>query len=257
MLDRRTFVRAVAAGSLARFLIAQVPADNAPGTIADLVAANRILASQGVFDAYGHVSLRNPENAQRYFMSRSLAPELVTASDILEFDLDNNIAGPKKAAVFLERFIHGEVYKTRPDVNSVIHCHTPSLIPFGATGVELRPIFGLAGFIAERIPVFEIRNGFGMTNLLISDGARGKALARTLGKKPAALMRGHGAVVVGPTIPIAVGRAVYLELNAREQAAAMAMGGKVTYLTPEEGRQSVADDYRRAWELWRSKALGQ
>jgi ribulose-5-phosphate 4-epimerase/fuculose-1-phosphate aldolase len=257
MLDRRKFVRcAVAAVPLARVMFAQAPIEGS-GTIDDLVAANRILASQGVFDAYGHVSMRNPANAQRYFMARSLAAELVTADDILEFDLDSNIAGAKKAAAFLERFIHGEIYKARPDVNSVIHCHTPSLIPFGATAVELRPVFSLAGFIAEGVPVFEIRNGFGMTDLLISDSARGRALVQTLGKKPVALMRGHGAVVVGPTVPIAVGRAVYLEINAREQMQAIALGGKVTYLDPEEGKQSVVEGYRRAWELWRGKALGK
>lgn len=226
-------------------------------TIADLVAANHILASQGVFDAYGHVSMRNPANAQRYFLTRSLAAELVQAEDILEFDLDNNIVGPKKAATFLEKSIHGAVYQARPDVNAVIHCHTASLIPYGATGVPLKPIFGLAGFIAEGVPVFEIRKKFGMTDLLVSDAAKGKALAETLGMHPAALLRGHGAVVVGPTLPIAVGRAVYLEINARVQAQAMQQSAKVTYLEPEEGKQSVVEAYRRAWELWKRKAEGK
>jgi HCOMODA/2-hydroxy-3-carboxy-muconic semialdehyde decarboxylase len=249
-------VGAAAGLPLARILDAQA-APEAPGTTEDLVAANRILAAQGVFDAYGHVSMRNPQDMERYFMARSLASELVKAEDILEFDLDSNITGPKKAAVFLERFIHGEIYKARADVHSVIHCHTPSLIPFGATGVPLYPIFGLAGFIAEGIPVFEIRKSFGMTDLLISDAARGKALATALGNKPAALLRGHGAVIVGPTVPIAVGRAVYLEINAREQAQAMAMSKNVMYLEPEEGKQSVVEAYRRAWELWRKKALAK
>ncbi len=225
----------------------------ASNQIEDLVAADRILAAHEIVDAYGHVSVRSERNPQRYFMSRALAPELVTAEDILEYDLAGNVVGSSAAGLFLERFIHGEVYKARPDVNAVVHCHTPSLIPYGATDVPLRPIFGLAGFIAEGIPVFEIRKTAGMTDLLIRDPARGRALAQTLGDKPAALMRGHGAVVVGASIPLVVGRCVYLDLNARVQAQAMSLSKHVTYLTPEEGKLSVADDYRRAWELWRRK----
>lgn len=224
--------------------------------IPDLVAADRILAAHEIVDAYGHVSTRSDQNPQHFFMSRSLAPELVTAEDILEYDLDCNVIGGSKAPVFLERFIHGEVYKARPDVKAVVHCHTPSLIPFGATDVPLRPMFGLAGFIAEGIPVFEIRKTAGMTDLLVSNPARGKALAATLGNKPAALLRGHGAVVTAVSIPLVVGRCVYLDMNAKVQYQAMAMSKNVTYLTPEEGKQSVADDYRRAWQLWRRKAMG-
>jgi HCOMODA/2-hydroxy-3-carboxy-muconic semialdehyde decarboxylase len=188
-------------------------------------------------------------------MTRSLAAELVTAKDILEYDLDSNAIGGKSPALFLERFIHGEIYKVRPDVNAVIHCHTPSLIPFGASDVPLRAMFGLAGFLAAGVPVFDIRKSFGSTDLLVRDSARGQALARTLGNKPVALMRGHGAVIVGATLPLAVGRCVYLDTDARVQQQAIALGGKITYLTPEEGRQSVADDYRRAWELWRRQAM--
>jgi ribulose-5-phosphate 4-epimerase/fuculose-1-phosphate aldolase len=227
----------------------------APSQIDDLVAADRILALHEIFDAYGHVSVRSEKNPRHYFMSRSLAPDLVTARDILEYDLDSNVIGATGAALFLERFIHGEVYKARPDVKAVVHCHTPSLIPYGATDVPLRPMFGLAGFIAEGIPVFEIRKTAGMTDLLIRDAARGRALAQTLGSKPAALMRGHGAVVTGASLPVAVGRCVYLDINARVQAQAMALSRNVTYLTPEEGKVSVADDYRRAWELWRRQAM--
>lgn len=254
-MNRRDLLRfaAVAAVRLPK-IEAQTAASN---QIEDLVAADRILASHEIFDAYGHVSVRSERNPQHYLMSRSLAPDLVTANDILEYDLDNNVVGSSKAALFLERFIHGEVYKARPDVKAVVHCHTPSLIPFGASDVPLRPMFGLAGFIAEGIPVFEIRKTAGMTDLLIRDAARGRALAQTLGNKPAALMRGHGAVVVGASIPLVVGRCIYLDMNARVQAQAMALSKNVTYLTPEEGKQSVADDYRRAWELWRRKAFGK
>jgi HCOMODA/2-hydroxy-3-carboxy-muconic semialdehyde decarboxylase len=228
--------------------------------IADLVVANTVLASHQIFDAYGHVSVRSDRNPQRYLMARSLAPELVTAADILEYDLDSNAIGGKgpdgkPPALFLERFIHGEIYKARADVKAVVHCHTPSLIPFGVTDVPLRPMFGLAGFLAEGVPVFEIRKTAGMTDLLIRDSARGHALAQTLGPRPVALMRGHGAVIVGASLPLTVGRCIYLDTNARVQQQAIALGGKITYLTPEEGKQSVADDYRRAWELWRRGAI--
>ena len=253
---RNLSIAIAGAAPVASRLAGQTPTDPSR-TIDDLVAANRILASQGVFDAYGHVSMRSAENPQRYFMTRSLASELVSAGDILEFDLDSNVVGNKKAPAFLERFIHGEIYRARPEVNSVIHCHTPALIPFGVTGIPLRPVFGLAGFIAEGIPVFEIRKGFGMTDLLVSDAPRARALVQTLSDKPAALLRGHGAVIVGPSLPIAVGRAVYLQENARQQAQAMAMSSKVVYLEPQEGRQSIVEAYRRAWELWRAKALGR
>ena len=234
-----------------------IPAQTTPSNqTEDLVAADRILAEHEIFDAYGHVSARSEQNPQRYFMARSLAPALVTANDILEYDLDSNVVGASTQALFLERFIHGEVYKARPDIKAVVHCHTPSLIPFGVTDTPLRPMFGLAGFIAEGVPVFEIRKTAGMTDLLIRDAARGKALAQTLGNKPAALMRGHGAVVVGTSLPVVVGRCVYLDMNARVQTQAMALSKNVTYLTPEEGKQSVADYYRRAWELWRRQAIG-
>src|SRR5579862_7821064 len=251
-MNRRDLFRCVSLVAAAAKVRAQVAATN---QIEDLVAADRILAAHDIFDAYGHVSVRSESNPQRYFMSRSLAPALVTAGDILEFDLDSNVIGASGAGLFLERFIHGEVYKARPDVKAVVHCHTPSLIPFGATDVPLRPMFGLAGFIAEGIPVFEIRKTAGMTDLLIRDAARGRALAQTLGPKPAALMRGHGAVVTGASLPIVVGRCIYLDMNARVQAQAMALSKNVTYLTPEEGKISVADDYRRAWELWRRQAM--
>lgn len=221
--------------------------------IGDLVAANKILAGHEILDAYGHVSVRSDRDPKHYFMSRSLAPALVTAADILEYDLDSNPVGGKTPApaLFLERFIHGEIYKARPDVKAVVHCHTPSVIPFGVTEVPLRAMFGLSGFLAQGVPVFEIRKNFGMTDLLIRDPARGRALAQTLGNKPVALMRGHGAVVVGSSLPLTVGRCVYLDVNARVQQQAIALGGKITYVTPEEGKQTVADDYKRAWELWR------
>jgi ribulose-5-phosphate 4-epimerase/fuculose-1-phosphate aldolase len=245
---RRDFVRALGLAAIAgssRRLYAQ------KDQIDDLVAANKILASHEVLDAYGHVSVRSDRDPAHYFMSRALAPALVTAADILEYDLDSNPITANSQALFLERFIHGEIYKARPDVKAVVHCHTPSLIPFGVTDVPLQPMFGLAGFIAQGVPVFEMRNFFGTTDLLIRDQAKGRVLAQTLKNKPVALMRGHGAVVVGTSLPLTVGRCVYLDMNARVQQQAIALGGKITYVSPGEGKQTVADDYKRAWELWR------
>jgi ribulose-5-phosphate 4-epimerase/fuculose-1-phosphate aldolase len=223
--------------------------------IDDLVAANRVLAQEQILDGFGHVSARHPRMADRFLLARSVAPELVTATDIMEYDLDANPSNARGRTSYRERFIHSEIYRARADVNAVVHCHTPSLIPFSVSGIALRPIYHQSAFVAEGVPVFEIRESAGMTNMLIGDARLGLALARTLGRKPAALMRGHGAVVVGDTIPTAVGRSFYLDLNARLQAQAMALGGTVTYLDAEEARLYMADgnNYDRAWELWKRK----
>ena len=222
--------------------------------IDDLVAANRILAREQVLDAFGHVSVRLSGRVDRFLLARSLAPELVTAADILEYDLDGNPIDARGRASYRERFIHGEIYRARSDVRAIVHCHTLSLIPFGVSGVPLRPIYHQSAFIAQGVPVFEIRTAAGMTDMLITDGRLGRALAQTLGNKPAALMRGHGAVVVGDSIPNVVGRSVYLDINARLQAQAIALGGTITYLEPEEARLYLApNNYDRAWELWKKQ----
>ncbi len=224
--------------------------------IEDLVAANRILAEQGVLDGYGHVSVRHDRDPNRYLMSRSLAPELVTAADIMEFDLDSHPVDARGRALYTERFIHGEIYKVRPDVKAVVHNHSPSVLPFGVTTAPLRPLYHMSAFIGEGVPVFEIRNAGGMTDMLVRNPALGRALAQTLGAKPATLMRGHGAAVGGPSIPLVVGRSIYLELNAKLQVQAMTLGANTTYLDPEEVRRVGArQDDARAWELWRRKAL--
>jgi HCOMODA/2-hydroxy-3-carboxy-muconic semialdehyde decarboxylase len=232
-----------------------------PGLVEDLVAANRILVDQGVLDGYGHVSARHDRDPSRYLMSRSLAPELVTAADIMEYDLDSNPVDARDRASYLERFIHGEVYKTRPDVRAIVHNHSPSVIPFGVTGVPLRPLYHMSAFLWEGVPVFDIRQAAGgPSDMLVRTPSLGRALAATLGSRTAALMRGHGAVVVGPSLPQAVFRSVYLELNARLQAQAMALGGPVTYLDPEEARRaagSVGATVPRPWELWKKKALAK
>ena len=224
----------------------------------DLVAANRILAEHGVVDGYGHVSVRHERDPNRYRLSRSLAPELVAAGDIMEYDLDSNPLDATGRAMYLERFIHGEIYRVRPDVTAIVHHHSPAVIPFAATTAPLRTLYHMSAFVGEGVPVFEIRAAAGMTDMLIRDAALGRALARTLGQHPAALMRGHGAVVVGANLPLAVGRSIYLELNARLQVQTIALGGDVTYLDPEEVSKVVAvQDYARAWELWKRKALAK
>jgi len=182
-----------------------------PTLVEDLVAANRILVNQGILDTLGHVSVRHARDPNRYLLSQSRAPELVDADDIMEYGLDSNPLESRERPMYLERFIHGEIYKLRPDVRAVCHNHAPSLIPFGVTDVPLRPIFQSAAFLVEGVPVFEIRDAFGMTDMLIRNPALGRALAETLANRNAVLVRGHGAVVVGPSLPIVVRRSINLE----------------------------------------------
>ena len=229
--------------------------------VSDLVAGNHILANENVLDGYGHISARHPQNKDRFLLSRSLAPESVTAGDIMEHDLNGAPIDAKGRAPYKERFIHSEIYRARPDVKAVVHCHTPSLIPFGVVKVPLRPMYHQSAFLAAGVPVFEIRDAAGMTNMLIETQALGVALAKTLGNKPAVLMRGHGAVVVADTIPNVVGRSIYLDLNARIQLQAIQLfeyaqrGTPITPISPEEAQKYAAtDNYSRAWELWKKKA---
>jgi HCOMODA/2-hydroxy-3-carboxy-muconic semialdehyde decarboxylase len=236
----------------ASVLPAQSPRDKA--LIDDLVTANHILASEGILDGYGHVSMRDPANPKHYFLSRSLAPGLVTAADIIEYDLDSNPIGDTRQS-YRERFIHGEIYKARPDVMAIVHDHSPAVIPFSASSVPLRAISHMAAFIGAGIPVFEIRDVDGMTDMLVSNAKRGQALAKVLGDHPAALMRGHGAVVVGDTVKVVVGRAYYLDLNAKLQEQAILLGGKVTYFEEEEAKKTAPQDgFVRAWDVWKRKA---
>lgn len=226
------------------------------------MAANRVLAMHGVLDGWGHVSVRHDRDPNRYLLSRSLAPELITARDILEFDLDNNAVDAKGRNLYTERFLHGEIYKTRPDVVAVTHFHAPPVIPFGVTTVPLKPMYHRAAFIAQGVPIFEIRDAAGMTDLLIRNPALGAALAKSIADKPAVLMRGHGATVVGPSLPRLVGRSVFLALNATLQMQAMAISpnGPISFLDPEEARLIEAREgygLGRAWEAWKRKALAK
>ena len=229
--------------------------------IEDLVAASRILADQGVLDAFGHVSVRHPADPKRYLLSRNLAPESVTIADIVEYDLDSEPVDAKAPRGFLERYIHGEIYKARPEVGAVIHTHSPSVVPFGVTTHAMRPIYHMSGFLWRGVPVYDIAKEAGrMTDILVREPALGADLARVLADKPMALMRGHGNVVVGPDVRIATYRAVYTEMNARLQLQAMLLGGPVTYLDPEEGRLTEAaidGQIHRPWELWKKKAMAR
>ena len=226
--------------------------------VADLAAASRILAAQGVVDAFGHVSMRHPGAPGRFLMSRAIAPALVTPDDIIEYDLDSRPCNPRGRGSFLERFIHGEIYKARPDVMSVVHSHSPSVIPFGLVGAKLQAMFHNAAFIAAGVPVFDIRERFGTTDLLVSDGPRGLALAAALGARDVALMRAHGSVACGPTLQAAVFRAVYTEVNARIQhwTHALGGGGPMAVLDEAEGRLADVPNQTagiRAWALWREQ----
>jgi HCOMODA/2-hydroxy-3-carboxy-muconic semialdehyde decarboxylase len=256
---------ALAHAMIARVANAQTTPTSAgpvdPALIDDLVAANRILADQGVVDGYGHASVRHPADPQRYLMSRSIAPELVTAADVMEYDLDSNAVDARGRTSYLERFIHGEIYRARPDVKAIVHNHSPSVIPFGVSTMALRPLYHMSAFLGGGVPVFDIKTAAGgPTDMLVRNAALGRALAQTLAARPVALMRGHGVVVVGPTIQVTVFRSVYTEMNARLQAQAMALGGPVTYLDDEEARRaeaSVGGTVSRPWELWRKKAMGR
>ena len=231
------------------------PAD--PLLIEDLVAANRILALEGVLDGWGHVSVRHDRDPGRFLLSRSLAPELISAGDILEFDLDNNAVDAKGQDLYSERFIHGEIYKARPDVKAICHSHAPPVIPFGVTSIPLRPMYHRAAFIGLGVPVFEIRDAAGTTDMLIRDPALGRALAQSIA---AVLMRGHGATVVGPSIPRLVGRSIFLALNAtlQTQAMLMAQGGPINFLDAGEVRLIESREgygLGRAWKAWKKRAL--
>ncbi|MFF0372041.1 class II aldolase/adducin family protein [Micromonospora sp. NPDC005087] len=223
--------------------------------VADLVAANQILVAQGVLDAFGHVSVRSDRDPERFLLARNLAPSLVRESDVLEFDLDGETSDSRP--VYLERFIHGEIYRARPDVTAVIHSHSPAVVAFSISDQPLQAVMHMAGFLAAPTPVFEIRDVVGSaSDLLIRDSGLGRALARSLGDAPVALMRGHGSVTVAGSLKDAVFRAVYTEANAEVQANALRLGA-CTYLTEEEGAAAaatIASQVDRAWGIWLTKA---
>jgi ribulose-5-phosphate 4-epimerase/fuculose-1-phosphate aldolase len=227
-----------------------------PDLLQDLVAANRILTMHGVLDGYGHVSVRSDRKPGHFFMARSIAPQLVTVADILEHGPDSEPVGDKRKP-YLERFIHGEMYRQRPDVMAVVHSHADSVIPFGITKNALKPVYHMASFLWSGAPVYEIRETQLENDLLIRDARLGKDLANKIGGCACVLMRGHGMTVVGSSIPEAVFRSVYTQANAKLQTLASQLGGPIEFLTDEEGRRATETNrstIERPWELWKSKA---
>ncbi len=223
-----------------------------------VVSANRILAREGVVDAFGHVSIRHPERPDRFLMARSRSPELVTYDDILEFDLGGEPIDPNGPPVYAERFIHAAIFEARPDVNSVVHNHAHELIPFGVTGQKLRPMLHVAARMGDDIPIWDIRDKFGDTNLLVVNIEQGRDLAKALGDNTVALMRGHGCAVAAENIHQSVLTSIYTQINARLQSQAMQMGD-VTYLSPGEIEAATVTTKGtlgrdRAWEYLRQRA---
>ncbi len=230
------------------------------GLVDDLVAGSRILAMHEVLDAYGHISARSDRRPEHFIMSCSRAPALVSAADLMELGPDSEPATGDKRKGFIERYIHGEIYRRRPDVMAVVHSHSASVIPFGVTRTRLRPVYHMGAFLWSGAPVFDIRKERKDNDLLVRDRPLGKALAETLGECTCVLMRGHGMTVVADAIPAVVYRAIYTEMNARLQMQAMQLEGPIEFVSDEEGRRSWAANsgtLERPWELWKARALGR
>jgi HCOMODA/2-hydroxy-3-carboxy-muconic semialdehyde decarboxylase len=225
--------------------------------IADLVLANKILYGMQAVDAFGHISVRHPNDPNRYLMARHLPPGIVTAKDIVLFDMDSTPLTHADKPQYSERFIHSEIYKLRPDVNSVVHCHAHALIPFGAAkGARLMPMTHMCGFLGCGVPIFEIRKTGGNTDMLIRTPELGRALAQDLGDKNVVLMRGHGATMIGISIQESVFRAIYSMQNAHIQMQSIFLSedGDVEYLNEEEAEKSSRGrNVPRAWSLWKSE----
>ncbi len=234
-----------------------MPQHASPALIDDLVVANHILVNEGVLDGFGHISVRHDQQPDRFLIARSMAPGLVTSDDIVVCDFDGEVHDKRGRKTYVERFIHSEIYRSRPDVMAVIHSHSPAVIPFGVTSARLRPICHMSGFLGAQVPVFEIRHTAGEgTDMLIRNQALGRALAADLGQSAVALMRGHGNVVVGFSIQQVVFRAIYTEGNARLQSEAMRMG-EINFLTPDEARAAsdMNDEHLdRPWQVWKRRA---
>jgi len=277
----RTRVTGMAAAALAAWIAgpammsgqaipSQTTASPAPPTVLqiidDLIVANQILSHESIVDGLGHISVRHLERPDRFLLGRDLAPSLQTAADLVEYDLDGKPVSATAPVGVSERFIHAAIYKARPDVMSVVHAHTPSVLAFAVSNIPLRPVYHMATWmLGGNMPMFEIRKVPGSVGMLVNTSELGTAVAQTLGDRPVMLLRGHGFVVVGPSIPEAVSRAIFLDVNARVQAQAMALGGSVNLLTTVDagplGGQSAAPGqpvvYPRSWWYWKERALGK
>jgi ribulose-5-phosphate 4-epimerase/fuculose-1-phosphate aldolase len=236
----------------------QTPPD--PALIDDVVTANRILYDQGVVDGFGHISARHDKDPGRYLLSRSMAPALVTPADIMEFDLDSNPVDARGRSPYLERFIHGEIYKLRPDVMAIVHSHSPGVLPFADTDVRLLPMNHMAGFLGSGPPVFEIRTAAGAdSDMLVRTNAIGQALAKTLGGSSVALMRGHGSVAAAQSVKHVVFRAIYTEVNARTEAEALKIGKPMFLNNAEAAAATKTNDalVERPWALWKQRVMSK
>lgn len=232
-------------------------ADSHSALVKQLVQGNHILYDQGVVDGFGHVSARDDRNPERFLLARSCAPSLVTARDILTFDLEGNPVEKTKVTLYIERFIHAAIYAARPDVKSMVHSHSPAVIPFGITQATLQPVYHMTGFLGKGVGRFDSRPVAGDTDLLVRDMRLARALAEALGDKNVVLMRGHGSVAVGGSLMSAVYRAIYTEMNARIQTEALRLGGPIDYLSDGEARLTELINepvMERPWSLWAQNA---
>jgi ribulose-5-phosphate 4-epimerase/fuculose-1-phosphate aldolase len=234
---------------------------NLDALIQDLVIANRILAKEDVVDAYGHVSIRHPDNPKHFFISRSLAPELIEKEDIVELGMDGQPVREENRALYLERFIHAGVFEKYPDVNAVVHAHAEDILPFGiASGTPLKPVIHSGSFIGANVPVWDIADKFGDTNLLVTNMDQGRDLAKCMDGNPVALMRGHGFASAARSLIEVVRLSVYLPRNARALMRARQLGGEIKYLRQGEidarnrGYSPYSNETWRAWEYWANKA---
>ena len=226
-------------------------------TLEELVTANRILARERVVDSFGHISIRHPHDPECYFLSRSRAPECIETDDLMEFTLEGEAVDPKGRDPYAERAIHGSVYEARPEITAVVHNHSPNVIPYGVTGGGLKPIFHMGAGMGADVPVWDSRTKFGDTTLLVTTMDMGRDLAAMLGDKRAALMRGHGCVVVGKSVREVVFSSIYLEINAELQFKASTLG-EITFLSDGEIdailQRRGPYTYERAWESWARRA---
>ena len=235
--------------------------DNLDNIFRDLVIANRILAKEDVVDAYGHVSMRHPGNPDHFLIARSVAPELVGPDDIAELDLRGQPVRDEKRTLYLERFIHAAIFEARPDVMAVVHAHAEDTLPFGiADATRLRPVIHSGSFIGSEVPVWDIADHFGDTNLLVTNIEQGRDLAKCLAGNNVALMRGHGFAAAGRSLIEVVRMSVYLPRNARALIRAKQLGGRIKYLSQGEidarnrGYSPYSTETWRAWEYWANKA---
>jgi HCOMODA/2-hydroxy-3-carboxy-muconic semialdehyde decarboxylase len=223
-----------------------------PDLVDRLVLANRILYDHAIVDGLGHVSVRHPDDPGVFLLSCNRAPGMVRRRDITLYDFDGNAVSEGAERPYLERFIHAEIYRARPEVKAVVHSHSPSVIPFGITGQMLKPVFHMAGFLGEGSAHFEIRDAGGNTDMLIRSSYLGEALAKSLGPRSCVLMRGHGSTVVGAFLEQVVYRAIYAEVNAKLQLSALPLG-KISFLNEEEAQLAAEmndGQIPRSWNLW-------